>query len=314
MKNKKQQKIAIFGGNGFISSWLINTLRPEHDNIVTFDIHKKFSNYDSKRTTKVINFRKKLLAGVKQVKGDVRDPKQVERFINKEKPDIIVFLASIPFANYPDKFEQFSVEAAGVVNVLRANEKLNARVVYMSSLFAMGHFDYAATETMYLDPSSHYGIGKAASEYLIKSFSNNYGIIRTTSVYGAGDFNNRVPQIIIEHALTGKGNLKINEAALLDFTYVKDLAEGIKKLMFHDGNGIFNISGGRAMTLIDFINAVESSTGKKLKYESHYIADRQRRGTLVNDKARFVLGWEPKFDLRSGVADTIAIYKENIKI
>ncbi|KKR88715.1 MAG: hypothetical protein UW43_C0002G0011 [Candidatus Yanofskybacteria bacterium GW2011_GWA1_44_21] len=307
-------KIVIFGGNGFISSWLINLLKSDHGDIVTFDIHKKFSDYDPKRTAKVMNFRKKLLADVRQVKGDVRDPKQVERFINKEKPDIIVFLASIPFANYPDKFEQFSVEASGIVNVLKANEKFNARIVYMSSLFAMGHFDHAATEIMHLDPSSHYGIGKAASEYLIKSFSNNYGIIRTTSVYGAGDFNNRVPQIIIENALTGKGNLKINEAALLDFTYVKDLAEGIKKLMFHDGNGIFNISGGRAMTLIDFINAVEASTGKKLKYKTHSVSDRQRRGTLVNDKARLVLGWEPKFDLKAGVADTISIYKESIKI
>ena len=68
------------------------------------------------------------------------------------------------------------------------------------------------------------------------------------------------------------------------------------------------------MTLVDFVNAVEVSTGKKLKYETHSLADRARRGSLVNDKARLVLGWEPKFDLKTGVADTVSIYKENIKI
>ena len=68
------------------------------------------------------------------------------------------------------------------------------------------------------------------------------------------------------------------------------------------------------MTLIDFIGAVEVSLGKKLKYEAHAVEDRGRRGSLVNDKARLVLGWEPKFDLKAGVADTISIYKKSIKI
>lgn len=296
-----------------MGSWLVNLLKADHE-IVTFDIRKKFSDYDPKRTAKMISFRKELLRSAKQHKGDIRDFKQVEQFMNKEKPEIIVFLASIPFANYPDKMQQFSVEASGMVNVLKANEKLNARIVYMSSLFAIGHFDHAIAENTPLRPFTHYGIGKAACEHLITSFSNSYGIIRTTSVYGAGDFNNRVPQIIIENALTGKGNLRVNKAAWLDFTYIKDLVEGIKKVMFYDGNGVFNISGGRAMTLVDFINAVEASMGKKLKYEVHSAEDRGRRGSLANDKARLVLGWEPKFDLKAGVADTLSIYKESIKI
>jgi|SRR3989344_4100026 len=310
---KKGKKIAIFGGNGFISSWLVSLIKADND-IVTFDVHKKFSNYNSKRTARMMSFRRKLFSGVGQHKGDVRDLKQVQQFINKEKPDIIVFLASIPFANFPDKIQQFSVEASGMANVLEANESLKARIIYMSSLFAIGHFDHATTEDTSLEPITHYGIGKASCEHLIKAFSDNYGIIRTTSVYGAGDVNNRVPQVIIENALTNSGNLKINQVALLDFTYVKDLAEGIKKVMFHDGNGVFNISGGRAMTLVDFINAVEASLGKKLNYETHSLPDRSRRGSLVNDKARLVLGWEPKFDLLSGVKDTINIYKESIKI
>ena len=310
---KKGKKVVIFGGNGFIGSWLVNLLKTDHD-IVTFDIQKKFSDYDSKRTVKMMNFRRTLLSGIKQCNGDVRNLRQVRQFINKESPDIIVFLASIPFANFPDKILQFSVEATGVANVLEANNKINARIVFMSSLFAIGHFDYATTETTPLEPRTHYGIGKAACEHLIKSFSGDYGIIRTTSVYGAGDVNNRVPQIIIENALTNNDNLKINQAALLDFTYVKDLVEGIKKVMFYNGNGVFNISGGKAMTLIEFINTVKTSIGKNLKYETHSTEDRGRRGSLVNDKARLILNWEPKFDLLSGVKDTINIYKESIKI
>ncbi len=296
-----------------MGSWLVNLLKSDHD-IITFDIQKKFSDYDSKRTAKMMSFRKGLLRGARQYKGDVRSLKQVQQFLDKEKPEIIVFLAGIPFVNFPDKILQFSVEPTGIFNILKANKNLNSRIVYMSSLFAIGNFDHATTETTHLEPTTNYGIGKATCEHLIRSFSNNYGIIRTTSVYGAGDFNNRVPQIVIENALTGKGNLRVNKAALLDFTYVKDLVEGIKSVMFYDGNEVFNISGGRAMTLVDFINAVETAMGKKLKYKVHAVEDRGRRGSLVNDKARLILGWEPRFDLKAGVADTISIYKESIKI
>ena len=310
---KKGQKIVIFGGAGFMGSWLVNLLKDEHE-IVTYDIQKKFSDYDTKRTLKMMNFRKKLLAGARHVKGDVRNLNQVQTFVDRERPEIIVFLASIPFANFADKILQFSVEPAGISNVLKANEKLKARLVYMSSLFTIGHFDHAVTEITPLEPRTNYGIGKVACEHLIKSFSNNYGIIRTTSVYGAGDLNNRVPQVVIENALTGKGNLWVNKTALLDFTYIKDLAEGIKRVMFYKGNEVFNISGGRAMTLIDFINSVEVAMGKKIKYKAHAIDDRGRRGSLVNDKARLILGWEPKFSLLDGVRDTINIYKESIKI
>lgn len=310
---KKGQKIVIFGGYGFVGSWLINLIKADHD-IVTYDIQKKFSDYDPKRTAKMMKFRKRLIDGTRHYKGDVRNLKQVQQFLNKEKPEIIVFLASIPFANFADKILQFSVEPAGISNVLKANENLKARIVFMSSLFAIGHFDHATTEAISLEPRTNYGIGKATCEHLIRSFSDNYGIIRTTSVYGAGDLNNRVPQVIIENAITGQGKLWVNKTALLDFIYVKDLVEGIKKVMFHNGNGVFNISGGRAMTLIDFIDAVETSLGKKLKYEIHAVEDRSRRGSLVNDKARLVLGWEPKFNLMTGVGDTLATYKEKIKI
>lgn len=306
-------KIVIFGGEGFVGSWLVNLLKSDHE-IATFDIRKKFSNYSDERTSKMMLFREQLLSGVKKYYGDVRNLVEVQDFVNEQKPNLIVFLASIPFADYGDKVIQLSVEPTGMANVLKANENLRSRIVYMSSLFAIGPFEHATSEVAHLEPRSYYGIGKATCEHLIKCSSDNYGIIRTTSIYGAGDVNNRVPQIIIEHALTGEGNIWINSTSLLDFTYVKDLVEGVKRVMFYPGNEVFNISGGRAMTLIEFINAVEACIGRKLEYEVKALEDRTRRGSLSNDKARIVLNWEPQFNLRSGVEDTIRIYKEKINL
>jgi len=311
----KKNKIAILGGHGFIGSWLVNLLKSDYD-VAIFDLKKQLSNYNPSRVRKVLNFRKELSNGSRQYNGDVRDLKQVKEFINKERPQIIVCLSSVPLeGGGVSKSYQLSTEVMGISNILEANETLGARVVYMSSLFAIGHFDHATTESVPLEPRTNYGIGKATGEHLVKSYSNNYAIIRTTSVYGPGDINNRVPQVIIEGAILGNGEkFWINKAALLDFIYVKDLVRGIKDVMFYNGNGVFNISGGRAIPLTDFVNAVEASTGKKLNYEVRSVEDRTRRGTLVNDKARLVLNWEPQFDLMSGVKETISIYKEKIKI
>ncbi|OGM99548.1 MAG: hypothetical protein A2817_01170 [Candidatus Yanofskybacteria bacterium RIFCSPHIGHO2_01_FULL_39_8b] len=309
----KKQKIGIFGGNGFIGSWLVNLLKKDFS-ISTFDIQKKFSDYNPKRAATILKFRKKLLAGAKQYKGDVQDLKQVREYLEKENPDIIVCLSSIPLENF-ERTLQLPTEIVGISNILYANEARKARVVYMSSLFAIGHFDHAVTEMTHLAPVTNYGIGKATGEHLVRAFgNNNYGIIRTTSVYGPGDINNRVPQIILEKAITNSGNFWINKASLLDFIYVKDLIEGIKKVIFHERAETFNISGGKALTLVDFINTIESLTGKKLDYEIRHLDDRTRRGTLVNDKARLILNWQPKYNLKTGIEDTLDTYKKSILI
>lgn len=309
---KKYKKIAIFGGNGFIGSWLASVLKSKCD-IATFDIQKQFSDYDKKKAAKMIKFRKELLKGSRQHKGDVRNFEEVKLFLKTEKPDIIVCLSSIPLQT-ADKTEQLSTEVMGLSNILKENEEIQARMVFMSSLFAIGYTDYAITEKTPLEPETNYGIGKATGEYLVKSFCKNYAIIRTTSVYGAGDINKRISQIIIEKVLDDDTTgFWINEQSLLDFIYVKDLVAGIKEVMFYDGNDTFHISGGRAVTIVDFIKAVEKCTDKKLNYEVRSLEDRLRRASLVNDKARIILKWEPKFNLVSGIKDMLSIYKNILK-
>jgi len=296
-----------------VGSWLADLLKSSC-RVVSFDIQKQFSSYPAEKAAKIIKFRKKLLGGVKQYKGDIRNFSLFRQILNKEKPDAIVCLSSIPIEGFEDEKLQLETEVMGISNILRANKELDAKIVFMSSLFAIGHFDHAVTENSHLAPITNYGIGKATGEHLVKAFAKKYGIIRTTSLYGFGDIINRAPQIIIEHALELRDNrdLWINKAPLLDFIYVKDLVEGVKKVMLHEKNEVFNISGGKALTLIDFVKTVESCTGKKMDYEVRSVNDRTRRGTLVNDKARLVLNWQPRYDLTSGIKDTLKLYREHI--
>ena len=311
MAKIQNKKILIVGGNGFVGSWLSNLLKSSCQ-VISFDIQKQFSDYPKEKAARILKFRKKLLKGVKQYKGDIRNFTIFSRILNNEKPDIIVCLSSIPIEGFKDEKLQLETEVMGISNILRANKELNAKVVFMSSLFAIGHFDHAVTENSHLAPATNYGIGKATGEHLVRTFAKNYAIIRTTSLYGLGDIINRAPQVIMEKALGDDGDLWINKAPLLDFIYVKDLVEGIKKVMFHKKNETFNISGGKALTLIDFVKTVESCIGRKIDYEVRSVNDRTRRGTLVNDKARLVLNWQPRYNLASGIKDTLDLYCKHI--
>ncbi|MBP9099652.1 MAG: GDP-mannose 4,6-dehydratase, partial [Ferruginibacter sp.] len=62
---------------------------------------------------------------------------------------------------------------------------------------------------------------------------------------------------------------------------------------------VFNLGTGNGVTVLETIKAFEAVTGKKLDYQ---LAER-RPGDVVavyanNDKARNLLGWQPKYGLQ----------------
>jgi len=92
-----------------------------------------------------------------------------------------------------------------------------------------------------------------------------------------------------------------------DFTYVKDAARGmILALNSKKADGeAFNISGGRdysikdvAMIIKEFIPDTTITITESRKIDV-------RRGSLDISKARKILGYEPKYDLREGIRETI---------
>jgi len=72
----------------------------------------------------------------------------------------------------------------------------------------------------------------------------------------------------------------------------------------------FNITSGKAQRLLDFVLILkeifpdlEYEVAKKDKFRPH-------RGTLSIEKARKLLGYEPEYDLRSGIREYVNYIKE----
>ena len=93
--------------------------------------------------------------------------------------------------------------------------------------------------------------------------------------------NNRVTQIFLDKALKGE-KLKLREKdEKLDFTYIKDIAEGFYLAATHPRgkNQIFNITYKKARKLLDYVKILKKNF-KDLEYKI-YPRDkfRPKRGT-----------------------------------
>jgi len=304
MSNKR--KALLIGGAGFIGSYLANKLFNEGYEVEIVDCFQVYSNIEEDHLKKVAGFRKsQLLKNAVLHNGKFEDIGL--KVWSEFKPDIVVHLAALPLEGTDNR--QF--EVAQIVHdhsltyqIAYYAREFNTKVIYMSSLFAYGNTPKLVKETHPLNPTTAYGIDKAAGEFVIKNICPRWNIIRSAGIYGFGDANMRATQIFMMNAMKKK-NFWVNSNAILDFIYIKDFIDGLFAIVDKDiDNEIFHISGGKARPLSDFVK--ELAKKFELDYYEKGIKDRPSFAAMSNAKAKRMLDWKPKYTLRKGVAEYIS--------
>src|SRR3712207_4622417 len=99
-------------------------------------------------------------------------------------------------------------------------------------------------------------------------------------------------------------------------THVDDIADGIAVALGHPGaaNEDFNISASDERTMAEVARIVWEACGRpteefELEHLPSFEVDVQRRWPSV-EKARRLLGWEARIDLRDGIAATVEWMRE----
>ena len=98
-----------------------------------------------------------------------------------------------------------------------------------------------------------------------------------------------------------------------DFTYVDDIVRGSVAAIQNVGYEIINLGGGRnPVTLNAIIERLESLLGKKAKIDNKpfHIADIKETWADI-DKAKNLLGWEPRVSLDEGLEKSVQWYLDN---
>jgi dTDP-glucose 4,6-dehydratase len=94
------------------------------------------------------------------------------------------------------------------------------------------------------------------------------------------------------------------------FCYVDDLIEGILRLSRSDEHTPVNLGNPQEFTILECAQAVLEVTGSKseLRFESLPEDDPTRRCPDIA-KARALLGWEPRIQLREGLLKSIDFFR-----
>ena len=97
------------------------------------------------------------------------------------------------------------------------------------------------------------------------------------------------------------------------FCYVADLVEGIYRLLLADFHEPVNLGNPNEVTILDFAQEILELTGSasELVFKPLPQDDPKVRRPDI-DRARRVLGWEPKIDRHEGLSRTLKYFRAHV--
>ena len=274
------------------------------------------------------------------IKCNLEDKDGIFKIFDLYNPDIVVNLAAQAGVRYsitnPDTYIASNIQ--GFLNILEACRKYPVKhLVYASSSSV-----YGLNRTMPFSvhdnvdhPVSLYAASKKANELMAHTYSHLYGIpttgIRFFTVYGPWGRPDMAIYIFTTAILSGKTIKVFNNGNMeRDFTYIDDIITGIEKIIHHyptpnsefdaydpDPSSssapyrIHNIGNSRPVKLMEFITAIENSTGMKARMELLPLqpGDVEKTWADVNDLIKD-FNYEPYTPVQTGVERFVSWFRE----
>jgi len=324
-----KERVLITGASGFVGYHLIEAAI--NNNLEVFAAVRKSSKIDH-----LSNF------DIQYTYPDFTNLQALKDNITENKYDYIIHAAGVTKARSSKEYDD--INAGYTYNLALAALESNAgfkKLVLVSSLAAVGPLNTLSgiiTENTIPAPVTAYGRSKLLAEEKIKSLTAlSYTILRPTGVYGPRDrdififfkqLNNHIEPYI--------GNAAQN----LSLIYVTDLAKAAIKALYAGNKKTYNLSDGNFYNRYELGNITREVLNLKtikfhlpvnfvklIAYISEKISSLGNKASVLNveklnelmavnwncdiAQAKADLGFNPLYDLKAGVTETLKWYKAN---
>lgn len=316
-------KIFVTGACGFIGSHLVERLVQKGHKVIAL------TYYNSRGSNGWLdNIDKKILNEINIISGDIRDYDYLSKYT--KKIDVLFHLAAligIPYSYQAPK-SYIDTNIIGTHNVLSASKINNiSKTIITSTSEVYGTAQQIPiSESHPLNAQSPYAASKIAADQLALSFYKSYKIpitiIRPFNTYGPRQSNRAIIPTIITQMLQNKSIVKIgNLSPSRDFTFVEDTVESfVKTLNCKKINGeVINIGNNFQISIKQLIQIIKKDFGYEFKVEIDKSRVRKKESEVFklianNNKAKKILGWQPKFDgvkgFKLGLKKTIEWFED----
>jgi UDP-glucose 4-epimerase len=268
------------------------------------------------------------LPNVLFVKGSVTDEVALKR-VFAFKPDIVYHLAAF-FANqnsvdYPQR--DLITNGLGTLLVYQYAQMCGTgRVVYASS----GCSIYGAAaplplkeDFMSMHLTTPYQITKMLGELYANFFHHHYGLpvvkTRFFNSYGPGEVPGQYRNVIPNFIFWALSGLPLpftgNGEETRDFTYVMDIVDALLRAGYYEQaiGQEMNIASGREVNILWMAQHINELTGNKagIVRVEHRVWDTKKRLLASIERAKELLGYEPKMDFEAGLRSTIQWFRDH---
>ncbi len=305
----------VTGGAGFLGSHLCDLLLAKGHQVIAMD---------NLLTGNVANI--EHLAGntaFRFIKYDVTEyiylPGPVDYIFHFASP-----ASPIDYLEYP--IQTLKVGALGTHKVLGLARAKKARLLLASTSEVYGDpLVHPQPESYWgnvnpIGPRGVYDEAKRFAEAMVMAYHRYHGvetrIVRIFNTYGPRMRPNdgRVVPAFIVQALKGEPMTVFGDGRQTrSFCYVSDLIAGIFALMMSATHEPVNIGNPREMHVIEFAEKIRALCGSSspIIHKPLPVDDPKVRQPNI-ERARKLLGWEPRMDLDEGLKLTIAYFQQLI--
>lgn len=319
-------RILVTGGAGFIGSNLCDVLLCHGHKVLCLD------NFSTGKKENIAHLLEQTDFGL--LEGDIRDPNTCKKAC--EGMDYVLHqaaLGSVP-RSINDPITSNEVNVSGFLNMLvAARDAKVKRFIYAASSSTYGDSkNMPKVEDIIGKPLSPYAITKYVNELYADVFAKTYGLetigLRYFNVFGRkqdpnGAYAAVIPKFVLQLMNHESPIINGDGTYSRDFTYIDNVIEMNIRAMVSNNpqavNTVYNVAYGErtdlkglVSLLKEYLSAFDPEIAKiDVVYGPARLGDVPHSLASI-DKAKKLLGYDPKFDIKKGLAEAVKWYWENL--